>query len=437
MLLSLVLSLAVPAPPPARAADTDDVLARVEEVVDLETPRERRRAADALAKELDLDALELAALLARFGRFAPDSPGVRTETVPLFVEDAVEPTEIAVFVPSAYDPETPAPLLLAFHGTGGTGAFALGMWREVAEAVGMLVVAPTDTGPNQGYTFSPHERAAALAALRWARRRWNVDEDRVFVTGVSRGGHLAWDLALRFPDRFAGLAPLIGGPRIALANGQNNLRYLENVAHLSIRDLQGAEDDPGLVFNVRLAFERLAALGAPDAILDLQEGRGHSFDPTAVDWAAWFAAARRDPHPERVVRLAAREGEGRAFWVEVLATGRDVEEVFTPRVLASEWNTLDDEGKRRRLVHEADERTARLAARRVGPGRVELEARGVTRCRLLFTAADLGEDGRVTVRSGKRSVRRRLRLSRRVLLEEFVERFDRRFLPVADLELRP
>ncbi len=37
-----------------------------------------------------------------------------------------------------------------------------------------------------------------------------VDRDRIYVTGVSMGGHGAWYLAYRYPDRFAAVAPLCG-----------------------------------------------------------------------------------------------------------------------------------------------------------------------------------------------------------------------------------
>ena len=37
-----------------------------------------------------------------------------------------------------------------------------------------------------------------------------VDRDRIYVTGVSMGGHGAWYLAYKYPDRFAAVAPLCG-----------------------------------------------------------------------------------------------------------------------------------------------------------------------------------------------------------------------------------
>lgn len=37
-----------------------------------------------------------------------------------------------------------------------------------------------------------------------------VDRDRIYITGVSMGGHGAWYLAHKYPDRFAAVAPLCG-----------------------------------------------------------------------------------------------------------------------------------------------------------------------------------------------------------------------------------
>ena len=139
----------------------------------------------------------------------------------------------------------------------------------MADELGMLVLAPSEPGPNEGYTFTERERQATLSALRWARLGYNVDENRIFASGVSRGGHLAWDLALRHPGLFAAIAPMIGGPRIMVDRGENNIRYLENAAHLPIRDLQGEQDDAVVVHDVKRAFALLAGWKAPDAKLVL------------------------------------------------------------------------------------------------------------------------------------------------------------------------
>jgi predicted peptidase len=41
-------------------------------------------------------------------------------------------------------------------------------------------------------------------------KNYNVDKNRIYVTGLSRGGTGTWDLAARFPNRFAAIAPICG-----------------------------------------------------------------------------------------------------------------------------------------------------------------------------------------------------------------------------------
>jgi dienelactone hydrolase len=346
-----------------------------------------------------------------------------------------QPSEYRCFVPRSLDPTKPAPLLLAFHGTGGAGEDVEPMWRATAEALGMLVLAPSETGANEGYAFSARERDAALAELRWMRRNHDVDENRIYATGISRGGHLAWDLALRHPDLFAAIAPMIGGPRFQLDHGQNNLRFLENVVNLPIRDLQGSKDDPGLVANLRLAFARLAKLKAVDAkFLEFPE-LGHAFDFGAVDWLAFFGAARRNPAPERVVRVAARTDEARAFWVEITKLDKDVAEDIVPKIVASTWNGLDEGGRRKLLEEEVEKRTARLEVRMTGVGRFAATGEHVAAFRLLLTASMFDPTKPVQVLFGGKLVEKKVKVDARVLLGDFVERLDRSFLPVASIDV--
>jgi pimeloyl-ACP methyl ester carboxylesterase len=259
-----------------------------------------------------------------------------------------------------------------------------------------------------------------------------VDENRVFIAGVSRGGHLCWDILLRRPDLFAAAVPMIGGPRLTNTRGESNLRYLENAAALRIRDLQGAEDDRLLLDNLHLAFERLQRWKV-DAVLHEFPGLGHDFRFGAEDWVAFLAKARRAPVPPRVVRRAARPGEGRAFWAEILKTGKGVDETFPFTPDAARWKSLDEEGRRKEFLAETEKRTARLEVRCTAPGKFEAEGGGVERFRLLLDASLIAEGKPVEVAWQGKVVSRPARADRHVLLEEFVERFDRTFLPTVEV----
>jgi len=406
----------------------------LERAVDLPDPAARAQAALALARREDVFLERWLEAARGFGRFAPAGAGTHEERVELEVGlAAAEPTSLWVHVPAAYAPGTPAPLLVALHGTGGSGEDALLPWVATAESLGMLLLAPSEAGENAGYAYTDRERSSVLAALRWMRRHFDVDENRVHLTGSSRGGHLAWDLALRHPDLFASLAPMTGGPRLEIAESRNNLSYLEGIAHLSIRDLQGSGDDPLLLFNLHLAFELLEAWKAPDCELLEFADLGHDFDMGAVEWPSFFARAARDPGRARVVVCSAGTGRGRSGWAEILETSKEVCETFAPEVNAARWSRLSSEEQRRELQRMVDERTARLEVAREAPGRITARGKGVARFRLLLASAMLPEKGPIRVDSGAKSRTRTPERSAEVLLGDFVERFDRTFLPVAEL----
>lgn len=406
--------------------------------VALPDAKARRAAAQELAQRKDIGLEAWLAAARGFGVFAPLAPGAHHEVVDLLVLGKVEKTTLSTYVPKSYDPSTPAPLLLAMHGTGMNGRREHLMWAAVAEALGMLIVAPSESGPNEGYAFTERERQVAFAALRWMRLRANVDETRLVCSGESRGGHMTWDLGLRNPGFFAALAPMIGGPMLNPAKGLNNLRYLEGIADTPVRDLQGARDDQQLVYQVRLAFERLKAFPARDAVLHEFPNLGHSFDFAAVDWVAWLGALRRDPVPQRIVRPFARKGEGRAFWLEVTGYDKSVEEEFSPRMSAKEVEALERKPIEERKLwwaKQAEDRTGRAVATWKPEGPFQVESRGASALRLLLDDRMLA--GRKEIEVVWNGKKRKVTPNRsaRVLLLEFVERFDRSFLPVVEVAL--
>ncbi len=71
------------------------------------------------------------------------------------------------------------------------------------------VVAPGARGPVN-YDHEDLGRLDDLEALRVARERFEIDDDRGFLTGHSMGGHGTWHLGLTHPDRFAAIGPSAG-----------------------------------------------------------------------------------------------------------------------------------------------------------------------------------------------------------------------------------
>jgi predicted peptidase len=49
--------------------------------------------------------------------------------------------------------------------------------------------------------------------------KYDVDQERIYLTGLSMGGYGTWALASRYPDRFAAIAPVCGGGTLPMAFG--------------------------------------------------------------------------------------------------------------------------------------------------------------------------------------------------------------------------
>ena len=76
----------------------------------------------------------------------------------------------------------------------------------------------------------------------------NIDQDRIYLTGLSMGGFGAWSLAAEYPGRFAAIAPVCGG---------GNPLEAGSLAHLPIWVFHGAKDT---VVPVEKSREMVAAL---------------------------------------------------------------------------------------------------------------------------------------------------------------------------------
>ena len=435
MLLSLAASLA-----PLLAFPQEEVDAMAEarrlltQAVDLPTPQARRKAARELADRDDVSLEQWLHLARAFGEFEALEGGERTNRVALQIGDAIEQTEIAWYVPKNYDPSRAHPVILAIHGAGGHGRNEVYAFMEIAEAMNAFVLAPCESGPNVGYAFSERERLVSLAALRWLRRQANIDENRVHLTGVSRGGHACFDLA-RHPSPWASVVPRIGGPALSIPEGRNNIRLAVNFAHLPVVILQGMGDQDKLLLNQELALDRMQRAKGNAQRIEFPE-HGHSYDHQGFDWQEFFQGAERNPQAKKLTLAAARAGEGQLLWLAIDRFGKNVKEDFRPRVDPNQWNGWDHADKARFLQSEADKRTARIDAEYDEGGQFRLETHEVSRLRLLLPAEMLGERGAVEASwKGKRR-KKKLKPSARVLLEYFVEHFDRSFLPVASWELR-
>jgi len=117
-----------------------------------------------------------------------------------------------LYLPKDYQQKSSWPLLLFLHGAGERGD-SLELVKkhgppkliEAGQEFPFIVVSPQC--PKDQW-WEPVELTALLDEIV---ANYKVEEDRVYVTGLSMGGFGTWSLAAYTPDRFAAIVPICGG----------------------------------------------------------------------------------------------------------------------------------------------------------------------------------------------------------------------------------
>lgn len=104
--------------------------------------------------------------------------------------------------------------------------------------------------------------------------RYNIDEDRVYLTGYSMGGYGTWFTAQAAPDRFAAIVPICGG----------GMAWNTGVLRMSVWAFHGVEDPTVDVFHSDEMVEKLKKAGR-EVRYDRMEGVQHR---------AWEQACRAE-----------------------------------------------------------------------------------------------------------------------------------------------
>ena len=154
-------------------------------------------------------------------------------------------------VPPQYETGKRYPLVIWLHG-GVKGApadaasSAIEMWQQ---ALGekwsneVMVLAPAciaqDT-TEDAFWWRDKGQRNVLHMLREVKQRFNVDDNKVFVTGMSDGGSGSFGFAGRRPDSFAGYFPLVGHPLVPASDGTR--MFWENLKGAKIYAVSGGKD---------------------------------------------------------------------------------------------------------------------------------------------------------------------------------------------------
>jgi predicted peptidase len=121
-----------------------------------------------------------------------------------------------LYLPADYgkDAEKKWPLIMFLHGAGERGSNIKlvakhGPPKMIAQGKEFDFIIVSPQCPND--LWWPEQTDLLINLLDEIEKKYRVDTDRVYLTGLSMGGFGTWSLAARFPQRFAAIAPICGG----------------------------------------------------------------------------------------------------------------------------------------------------------------------------------------------------------------------------------
>lgn len=255
----------------------------------------------------------LSLLLAALSAYAGAPPG---RDLRLSYRSSIDNTEqpYRLYIPASYRAGSPAPLVFVLHGTDwNENAFFDESRRypkdgvqNAAEKYGALAVCPRGRGNTEYRGIGEND---VFCVLEEVRKRFRIDEDRIYLTGHSMGGSGSAYLGLHHPDLFAAAAPL--------ASPYSFPWIAANARHLPFWWIGGAADEEFYRIGVAAGVERMRRLNCPVLFTDLA-GEGHFGPAQDFDQVfAWLLKHRRMAHPEAFTFEVDTPLHGRAYWATV------------------------------------------------------------------------------------------------------------------------
>jgi len=277
---------------------------------------------------------KIAAVLANGSPYTTEKRRGKTLQVATGVGD--ETVYVRTIITTKYKPgcRKSFPILITMHGgpaesksvakDGANQQFSA--WQSHAQSFEGIVAAPAIDGGKTGereWTIVKNI-IAALDDL------YNVDRNRVLLTGHSWGGILTWQLGPRHAQHFSLLAPFV----CAVNPGRE---HLANCRNLPIYSVQGQRDNKWMVDTGRERIEVLKALGYRYEYRELPGGHvrfGGEF-PKILEW---FKKYPRNLFAKEVVRTRRADSE-LWYWV------RTEETEYHARIVDRHTIDIDCEGE--------------------------------------------------------------------------------------------
>ena len=243
--------------------------------------------------------------------------------------DGVERPYIT-FVPTNYSPEKSWPLIVYLHG-GVSRADIIENRMEYVEKNEYVPFAQSN-GYLMVFPFAQFEATwwddvgmrNIMSVLKKTKQRFNIDDDRVYLTGFSDGASASFLFAMTQPTSFAAFVPLNGHMGVGALDGKLPT-YAENLSasplHVINTDIDPLYPSSAIQPMIRMALDVDA-----DIIYREYHGIGHDFDYAAAELPEifrFFDRHSRDPIPAKINWRSANSDFGQCKWLKINRVSTD------------------------------------------------------------------------------------------------------------------
>ena len=132
-----------------------------------------------------------------------------------------------VYLPEDYGKERKSwPLMVFLHGAGERGndlnlVKKHGPPKRVDQGENLPFIIISPQCPTEKWWPSMGEHIMAM--IDETSENYSVDENRIYLTGLSMGGYGTWTISSMYPERFAAIAPVCGGGQPYTARNLKNV----------------------------------------------------------------------------------------------------------------------------------------------------------------------------------------------------------------------
>ncbi len=251
---------------------------------------------------------------------APDSTGIiRGEN--LCIDGVKRP--FYWLVPKNYDPAKKTPLLVCIHGgvmrpeiIDKPEDLVYPTFMDVANETGYIMLFPA--GEAKAAWWDSVGVANVLAQIRTTKRKFNIDDNRVYMTGFSDGGSGSFFFAMCHPTDFAAFMPLNGHPGVGSIDGGIQM-YFVNLFNrpLSVVNTDLDQLYPDKEMRPMMA---LAQQAGANLLYRIYTGIGHEFDYAEKEIPLMVKFMETDPrivNPPVIKWETAYPELGRCSWLAI------------------------------------------------------------------------------------------------------------------------